>query len=85
MKELEAMAEKTALKDEADVMSYYRLREQLENLASDFQSWSVAKICVQNCCSLFCSFPFPPTQGDQMSTPSHFLLKLKPRFFCGKK
>jgi hypothetical protein len=39
MKELESSVEKTSIKDEVDVMSYYRLREQLTNLAADFQSW----------------------------------------------
>ena len=41
VKEFEASVEKTEIKNEADVMAYYRLREQLTNLAADFQSWSV--------------------------------------------
>ena len=29
------------IQDESEVMSYYRLREQLSNLSQEFQSWLV--------------------------------------------
>ncbi len=41
VKELEEKISSIKIQDEAEVTSYYRLREQLSNLGSQFQSWLV--------------------------------------------
>lgn len=41
MKELEAQLAKKLVEDEADVASYFKLREQLTNLSKDFHSWLI--------------------------------------------
>ncbi len=41
VKDLEVKAADTVIDDEAEVTSYYRLREQLTNLGKQFQSWLV--------------------------------------------
>ena len=41
VKELEGQMEAFEIQDESEVMSYYRLREQLSNLSQEFQSWLV--------------------------------------------
>lgn len=41
VKDLENNVGQISIKDESDVMSYYRLREQLSNLAEDLHAWLV--------------------------------------------